>query len=354
MKIKSHPRTPPRSPVLLTRNQFRESVLARDNHTCIFCSEKADAAHHIIDRRAFADGGYYLDNGAAVCAFHHLQCEMTLISVEEVRLAAGVSNICLPPEVYEGERFDKWLNMYLPSGLRTKGQLFFDPAVQKVLKQGGVLDQFTELQKYPRTFHAPWSEGVNDDDRIIPSMIAFLGKRVIVTEKMDGENTTLMRDICHARSLDSRHHSSRDWVKNFWGRVKADIPMGWRICGENLYAKHSIQYTLDTYFHGFNIWNEVNGCLSWDDTLDYFELLGIKPVKVLYDGIYDEGKIKALYDSESDWGRSEGYVIRLAEAFHLSRFRTSVAKFVRKGHVQTGKHWLYGAQITPNELIQGD
>jgi hypothetical protein len=340
-----------RNPVLLTRDSFRESVFKRDNHTCVFCSAPAVDAHHIIDRRCWPDGGYYLENGASVCEEHHLQCEMTVISVEQVREAAGIDYVCVPDFVYEDERYDKWLSMYLPSGMRSKGPFFHDPSVQKILKMGGVLDQFSDLQKYPRTMHAPWSEGVHDDDRVIQSMGAFVGRRVIVTEKMDGENTTLMRDICHARSVDSRHHSSRDWVKNFWGGIKHDIPEGWRVCGENLYAEHSIRYKLDTYFQGFNIWNEANMCLSWEETLLYFELLAIKPVKVLFDGIYDEEAIKGLYNSKKDWESCEGYVIRVADSFHLSHFKNSVAKFVRKGHVQTGKHWLYGRQIKPNDLV---
>ena len=29
-------------------------------------------AHHIMDRRLWKDGGYYLSNGAALCSKHHL------------------------------------------------------------------------------------------------------------------------------------------------------------------------------------------------------------------------------------------------------------------------------------------
>jgi 5-methylcytosine-specific restriction endonuclease McrA len=46
---------------LLTRDRFRESVLARDNHACVVCKRKGIPldAHHIIERRLFPDGGYY-------------------------------------------------------------------------------------------------------------------------------------------------------------------------------------------------------------------------------------------------------------------------------------------------------
>jgi len=48
----------------------------------------------------------------------------------------------------------------------------------------------------------------------------------------------------------------------------------------------------------------------------------------------------------------EGYVVRLAESFPLGEkntiFQKSVAKMVRKGHVQTDKNWLQ-MPVTWNE-----
>lgn len=191
---------------------------------------------------------------------------------------------------------------------------------------------------------------MNDDDRVIETLSAFEGQRVVVTEKLDGENTTLYRDYTHARSVDGRSHPSRDWVKQFWSRISADIPEGWRICGENLYAKHSIHYTdLPTYFMGFSVWDDHNVCLGWDATIEWFELLGVKPVPVLYDGIFDEQTIKKLWN-QKDWAGREGYVVRLAESITYGDFRYKYAKFVRKGHVQTAKHWMYGQPIERNIL----
>lgn len=155
----------------------------------------------------------------------------------------------------------------------------------------------------------------------------------------------------HARSVNGRHHASRDWVKNLWARISMEIPAGWRVCGENLFAQHSIIYTdLPTYFMGFSMWDERNVCLSWDETLEWLALLDIVPVPVLFDGIYDEEMIRALYRCERDWATREGYVIRLADAFTYGQFRENVAKFVRKGHVQTTKHWMHGQAIKRNGL----
>src|SRR3972149_10844087 len=99
------------------------------------------------------------------------------------------------------------------------------------------------LYKYPRTRHLPWSPGKSRDDLVMLDDLLFVGQRVIVTEKMDGENTTLYRDTLHARSLDSRDHISRHWLKNYWSGLRYAIPENMRICGEYLYAKHSIKYT---------------------------------------------------------------------------------------------------------------
>ena len=96
---------------LLTREQFREKVLKRDNNECVFCYKKDGVvAHHIMDRKLFQDGGYYLDNGATVCEEHHWQCEKTNISVNDVRKACGIVNMILPIGLDFDKIYDKWGN----------------------------------------------------------------------------------------------------------------------------------------------------------------------------------------------------------------------------------------------------
>lgn len=335
---------------LLSRDQFRTQVFERDNHTCVFCDAPALDAHHILERRLWPDQGYYLENGASVCSIHHVLCEQTTISVEDVRFACGITKVIIPPHMYDDHIYDKWGNPVLANGQRGKGELFYDESVQKILKQGGMLPLFTNFVKYPRTYHLPWSEGITDDDRIIPSLDSFINKRVIITEKMDGENTSMYTDHIHARSIDSRGGEDRAWVKQLWCTFAHDIPVGWRICGENLWAEHSIHYDdLRSYFQGFSIWNDKNECLSWNDTLFWFELLGITPVQVLYDGVWDEHTIRRMW-SDDNWAKCEGYVVRVADSFMYNHFKSSVAKFVRKGHVQTAKHWRAGRKFIPNTL----
>jgi hypothetical protein len=209
---------------LLSRDAFREAVFARDNHKCVFCDKPAVDAHHIVERRLFSaeheKGGYFINNGASVCEQHHIECEQTTISVEDVRIACGILKPIIPDHLYE-DPMDKWGNPILASGLRLRGELFWDESVQKILAQGKVLDLFTNRVKFPRTHHVPWSEGMHDDDRMHKSMENFVGTRVIVSTKMDGENTSMYNDYIHARSIDGRSHPSRNWVKNFWSSIKA-------------------------------------------------------------------------------------------------------------------------------------
>jgi ATP-dependent RNA circularization protein (DNA/RNA ligase family) len=178
---------------------------------------------------------------------------------------------------------------------------------------------------------------------------SFIGKAIVITEKMDGENTNMYSDRIHARSIDSKHHDSRNWVKGLWGRIKNEIPEGWRICGENLYAKHSLYYEgLPSYFMVFSIWNEKNECLSWVDTLDICSMLNLITVPVIGVGIYDEAYLKEL-PNKMDLGKQEGFVIRNIEKFHYDNFSENVGKWVRPKHVTTDQHWMFSA-ITPNKL----
>lgn len=336
---------------LLDRKDFSEAVFERDGHKCVICgrNDLPLDAHHIIERRLWDDGGYYLSNGATLCDEGtdgcHYKAETTEITVEQLREACGIEKYTLPEEFYYDTVYDKWGNTFIENGMRTKGPLFDDESVQKVLQK--YLSEFTNYVKYKRTYHLPWSPGITDDDRVLKDMSNFEGKEVVVTVKMDGENTNIYNDYIHARSVDGRSHYTRNWAKSFaFGYFAHNIPDKWRVCAENLYAVHSIKYDdLESYLLAFSIWNEKNECLSWDESVEWFKLLGIPHVEVLYRGPYDEKIIKGLYD-DSKRDSMEGYVIRNAESFHYKDFAKNMAKFVRAGHVQTANHWMYGYNKT--------
>ncbi|GAA0688648.1 hypothetical protein GCM10010193_48420 [Kitasatospora atroaurantiaca] len=197
--------------------------------------------------------------------------------------------------------------------------------------------------QYPRTPHLPWSPGAASDDVRVGELSGLRGQEVVVTEKLDGENTTLYPDGLHARSLDSAHHPSRAWVKALHGRIGAAIPQGWRVCGENLYARHSIAYEeLESWFYGFSVWDGGDRCLDWDRTVLFLRRRGVPTPRVLWRGTFDERALRAL---RLDTERQEGYVVRTVEGFGRAEFTRRVAKWVRPRHVQTDTHWMHAAVV---------
>lgn len=203
--------------------------------------------------------------------------------------------------------------------------------------------------KYPRTYHLPFSEGRSSDDKILKSLEHLEGEEIVLTEKMDGENTSLYPDRMHARSLDSQHNYTRDWVKRMHSVICHEIPAGWRFCGENLAYYHSIHYKdLDSFFYLLSIWNEDNVCVSWDDTVQWAWLLDLAQPKVFYRGVFSIDEMLKLKDS-LDPEKVEGFVGRFTRSFPYNEYGKNVFKYVRAGHVNAGaEHWL--KTTYPNEL----
>lgn len=216
--------------------------------------------------------------------------------------------------------------------------------------------------KYPRTKNLPFSQSNSSDDVWWKDCAAFEGKHVVVTEKLDGECTTIYPDgWTHARSLDSGPHPSRSWIKQYAASWAYEIPQGYRVCGENLYAWHSIFYTeLPTYFFVYGIYDADNLCLSWKDTEEFCQLLGLHTVPVLYRGLWDEEKIRCgwtgigtfptfVLPDQATRCEAEGYVVRTEVGFPYDQFAEHCAKMVRAHHVQTDQNWMV-RPVDPNLL----
>ena len=203
--------------------------------------------------------------------------------------------------------------------------------------------------KYPRTYHLPFSETITDDDKRLKDTKQFENMNIVITEKMDGENTTIYNDYYHARSLDSKHREYHSYLlSTILPQIQYLIPDSMHLCGEYLYAEHSIHYNqLPDYFLMFSMWNN-NICLSWKDTKEWAELLGLKLVPELYIGKYDEELVKKIAREVVERG-GEGIVIRNIESFQYEDFSKNVAKYVRAYHVQTDTHWT-NQEIKKNEL----
>lgn len=123
----------------MTRDEFRAAVFFRDSHLCVMCGSPAEDAHHILDRKLFAHGGYDLNNGASLCGPCHVDAETTLLSVADVREAAGITTPVLPEGFDVNSDYDKWGNKLNPDETRERGPLFRDDGARKALHERGVL-----------------------------------------------------------------------------------------------------------------------------------------------------------------------------------------------------------------------
>jgi hypothetical protein len=206
------------------------------------------------------------------------------------------------------------------------------------------------MKKYGRTFHLPMSPGATSDDKIMPSIKGLMVPDLLVTEKMDGENTTIHCSGTHARSPDSRHHPSRDWMKRFAASISPYLEENERVVGENLFAQHSISYdALTSYFIGFS-WIVGDEIQSWDLTMRRFKTLGITPVPTLYRGPFKKDLFEELAASLNK-SKQEGFVVRVAGAFREADMQIYMGKYVRAEHVQSETHWMQ-ADLIPNRLAK--
>ena len=204
--------------------------------------------------------------------------------------------------------------------------------------------------KYNRTMHLPWSPGGTNDDKRAPSVESLLNIPLVITEKMDGSNTSLERDGCFARThAGAPTHVSFDGLKALHASLKYSIPDNLQIFGEWCFALHSIPYdSLPDYFMMFGI-REMHGeypfWYSWGELEEWSKDMGLPTVPLLWKGVVEsEKELKDLTESlikqPSAYGQiREGIVVRIKDAFDDSDFSTSVMKWVRKDHVQTDEHW---------------
>jgi len=114
-----------------------------------------------------------------------------------------------------------------------------------------------QTQKYPKTPHLPFSPEHQDDDVVLPDShcTQFVGKEVIITEKLDGGNCQLFQGKIFARTTSKEAtHPSFGPVKQLYSQFQFLIPDHLVLYGENMYGIHSIEYgNLDSYFYLFAI-----------------------------------------------------------------------------------------------------
>jgi hypothetical protein len=204
------------------------------------------------------------------------------------------------------------------------------------------------MKKYNRTYHLPWSLGTTSDDRFVESINTILNKRIIITEKLDGENCGMTNNGVYARShLDFTTSPWSKEVRNLHqNKIKNQLEDGLYLFGENMEGIHSIEYqNLTTYFYLFGVRDINLNFLSWDKVLEYAYLLDLETVPVLFDGIIStQDELKNIVDNCLSNGSKlgneiEGIVVRTFNQFHSDEFHLNVMKWVRKNHVKTDEHW---------------
>ena len=193
------------------------------------------------------------------------------------------------------------------------------------------------LAKYPRTPHLPFSQKPGRDDLVLKDLGHFSGKRLVITEKMDGENITSYKDAWHIRSLSSKtreHH----WyfLTHILPNIQSKIDDDMRICGEYMFHEHAIRYdNLPSYYLVHSIWRE-NTCLDWDETNRICDELGLDTVPELAIISVDNKQVwdfvRGVATGVCSRG-GEGIVVRNASSFTYENFSKNVAKYVGKGEI---------------------
>ncbi len=209
--------------------------------------------------------------------------------------------------------------------------------------------------KYSHSWHLPYSEKMTKGDTKHSSDDHFHNKMVVVSIKMDGECTSIYDAISHARSLDSKIDSEdRRWIEAFrQNKIEGNISDTMRICGENLFYKHTCYYDdLESFFYCFSIWEDKK-CLSWNETKEWCELLDIKTVPIIYEGVYDKNRILIEFNKYIKENKDvEGFVVRIQDEFYIEEFSFSLSKYVRETFEIPPQHWRHSKKT--NNLLKNN
>lgn len=224
------------------------------------------------------------------------------------------------------------------------------------------------IPSYQHTWHWPTSLTKHRDDHYHRDPAFFVGRDVVITEKMDGGLTQFAGSKVYARS--SSMPTSAGWfdyVKSVTLPKLYALPPHLMPIGEDLYGVHSIEYDAlpDTFFlfhvldrHADNIGTENTAgdeFWAWNAVEVFADMYGLRTVPVRFKGRFDSmdaitNWFMAEIGKPSAYGPScEGFVMRSADHFAFEDFCTNMCKFVRANHVQTDEHWTRNWQ--PAKLI---
>ena len=201
--------------------------------------------------------------------------------------------------------------------------------------------------KYPKTPYWPWSASADRAERTHRAPEYFVGREIVITEKLDGTNTRLHRGVVYGRS--SEVPSAGKWMamvrKHHAWKLRNSAM---HLYGEDLYGVHSIAYDAlreNETLHAFALRHPSGRFTSFDTLAKFAAAREIPTVPVINRTVFESlealrAKIEHEMAKPSLLGPTrEGIVIRVAEGFESDEFERSVCKSVRPDHVQTDKHW---------------
>lgn len=186
--------------------------------------------------------------------------------------------------------------------------------------------------KFPRTPHISGSNATDDDIFANFSKELIQTGQFIATEKMDGSNITINKHGAYSRNGET---PSADWfypARDLYYQIGHLIDDDITIAGELLTWRKSIAYdNLPSQFMVFSV-IEGNKVLSWDDVVEYAQLLDLEVVNTLAYGSYDEVIKKSKQHVQQQGNKMEGFVLRDQVAFEVTDYAEHVAKWVGEWH----------------------
>lgn len=201
--------------------------------------------------------------------------------------------------------------------------------------------------KYPRTPYWPYSPTIGRGDAVHPDPDRFVGRPVVITEKLDGSNVLIRRGRVYGRSVAGE--TTAKWMAmvkkhHAWKVTEPEV----YLYGEDIYGVHSIEYGAvreNETFYSFALRDSKGDFGSMAALQGFATRLSIPVVPVVYQGAFASVTDMAAFiqgehaKPSALGGEREGVVMRIAEGFSSSEFARNVCKSVRQDHVQTNQHW---------------
>lgn len=207
------------------------------------------------------------------------------------------------------------------------------------------MDKVGKPIKYPSTPHWPTSLGLGGGDSYSQHYKNLILSPIVITEKLDGGNTSLYNGNVYARSISTPSNDGWMALVKKYHAWKTLVYKNIQFYGEDLSAKHSIGYEInkEQTFHLFSVRKNDIFC-SWEEVEEWARVLDVPTVPVIKKGIFTEKEINNIImesiGTPSFFGpNKEGFVIRLQNEFNICDLNKNVCKWVRKNHVQSDKHW---------------